>query len=366
MEITNIATHLTLMAKSQPESMAVIIQQNINTYKEYNYRKLEESSNKIAAGLLHHGIKKGTRVAVMVQPGFEFFGIIFALFKIGAVLVAIDPGLGLKGLKQCLFEAEPEVFIGNLKAHIARLLFKWGKQSIYVKISVSNLTKLFSSAILLQSIIDSTNKAFDSSTLNTEKSDMAAILFTSGSTGIPKGVVYSHSNFLAQVEALKSQYDIKSGEVDLATFPLFALYAPALGMTSIIPDMNFTQPGRASPFKLISAIKKYNATTMFGSPALINQTGKWAVKNNIKLPTLKRVLSAGAPVSPQVLEIFTKILMEGIEIFTPYGATECLPVSSIGSLETLAETRGDTEAGKGICVGKPVKGMLVSIYPITN
>ncbi|MGY8813178.1 MAG: fatty acid CoA ligase family protein [Gammaproteobacteria bacterium] len=366
MEITNIATHLTRMAKSQPESLAVIIQQKINTYKEYNYRILEEHSNKIAAGLLHHGIKKGTRVAVMVQPGFEFFGIIFALFKIGAVLVAIDPGLGLKGLKQCLFEAEPEVFIGNLKAHIARLLFKWGKQTIYVKISVSSLTTLFSGVITLQTIIDSTKKTFNSSTHITEKSYMAAILFTSGSTGIPKGVVYSHSNFLAQVEALKNQYDIKPGEVDLATFPLFALYAPAMGMTSIIPDMNFTRPGRASPLKLISAIKKYNATTMFGSPALINRTGKWAVKNNIKLPTLKRVLSAGAPVSPQVLEIFTNILMEGIEIFTPYGATECLPVSSIGSLEILAETRGDTEAGKGICVGKPVKGMLVSIYPITN
>ncbi len=101
----------------------------------------------------------------MVQPGFEFFGIIFALFKIGAVLVAIDPGLGLKGLKQCLFEAEPEVFIGNLKAHIARLLFKWGKQTIYVKISVSSLTTLFSGVITLQTIIDSTKKTFNSSKL---------------------------------------------------------------------------------------------------------------------------------------------------------------------------------------------------------
>jgi acyl-CoA synthetase (AMP-forming)/AMP-acid ligase II len=366
MEITNIATHLTLMAKSQPESLAVIIQQNINTYKEYNYRTLEEYSNNIAAGLLQSGIKKGTRVTVMVQPGFEFFGIIFALFKIGAVLVAVDPGLGLTGLKQCLSEAEPEVFIGNLKAHIARLLFNWSKQTIYLRITISNLTKLFPDVIPLQKIIDSANEKFDSTTIRTAKSDMAAILFTSGSTGIPKGVVYSHSNFLAQVEALKSQYDIKPGEIDLATFPLFALYAPAMGMTSIIPDMNFTRPGSASPLKLISAIKKYKATTMFGSPALINRTGQWGVKNNIKLPTLKRVLSAGAPVSPQVLEIFTNILMDGVEIFTPYGATECLPVSSIGSIEILTEIRSETEAGKGICVGKPIKGLLVSIFPITN
>jgi olefin beta-lactone synthetase len=366
MEITKIATHLTRMANLQPNSLAVVVQQKNNTFKEYTYRELDDYSDKIASGLLKNGISKGTHTAVMLRPGVEFFGVVFALFKIGAVLVAIDPGLGLKGLKQCLAEAEPEAFIGNVKAHTARLLFAWGKQTVFIRIMVSDLAFLFPNVLSLKKIIEHTDKEFNPDSVATEPKDMAAILFTSGSTGIPKGVVYSHANFLAQVNALKDHYHIKPGEIDLATFPLFALYAPAMGMTSIIPDMDFTRPGSASPNKLASAINTYNATSMFGSPALINSTGRWGMKNNIKFTTLKRVLCAGAPVSPGILEQFTGLLNDNIEIYTPYGATECLPVTSIGSTEVLTDTRAGTAAGKGICVGRPVKGMSVFTIPLKN
>jgi len=195
---------------------------------------------------------------------------------------------------------------------------------------------------------------------------MAAILFTSGSTGKPKGAVYTHGNFLAQVAALKKLYDIRPGEVDLATFPLFALYAPAMGMSSIIPDMDFTRPGSVNPTKIIFALKKYQATTMFGSPALLDRVGRHGVENSIRLPSLKRVLSAGAPVSPAILERFSKLLNEDVQIYTPYGATEALPVSSIGSQEVLQQTRTATEAGMGICVGKPVAGIQISIIAIND
>ncbi len=354
------------MAKAQPDNLAIIIQKPLGQFAEHSYRELEEYSNKIAAGLIKNGISKGTRVALMVQPGWEFFGIVFALFKIGAVLIAIDPGLGIRGLKKCLEESEPQAFIGILKADIARRIFKWGIQTIYIHILVSPLTKYFSDVITLNTVIKSSDQPFDPSSNITDKKDMAAILFTSGSTGIPKGVVYTHANFLAQVDALKREFNITPGEVDLATFPLFALYAPAMGMTSIIPDMNFTQPGKASPKKLFSAIKKYNATTMFGSPALINNAGRYGEQHNVSLPTLRRVLSAGAPVPPRVLALYASLLNDDVQVFTPYGATECLPVASIGSQEVLTETRKDTDAGKGICVGKPVSCITVNIIPLSN
>lgn len=354
------------MAKSQPDNLAITIQGPAGNFKEYSYSELEEYSNRVAAGLIQSGITKGTRTALMVQPGWEFFGIVFALFKIGAVLIAIDPGLGIKGLKQCLEESEPQAFIGILKADIARRILKWGEQTIYIKIMVSSLAKYFSDVMSLDSIITGANKKFDPASMATDKKDMAAILFTSGSTGIPKGVVYSHANFLAQVDALKKQFNILPGEIDLATFPLFALYAPAMGMTSIIPDMNFTRPGKASPKKLFSAIKKYKATTMFGSPALIDHAGRFGEINELALPSLKRVLSAGAPVPPKVLARFSGLLNDNIQIFTPYGATECLPVASIGSQEILSETRKETDSGKGICVGNPVSSISAYIIPLSN
>ena len=366
MQASSIANYLTEMAQRQPDSLAIAVQQADKQFLEYSYRQLDETSNHIARGLQYHGIQQGTRTVVMERPGFEFFAVVFALFKIGAVLVAVDPGIGLKHLKQCLAEARPQAFIGNRKAHLARMLFGWASSSLQTRILTGNKSLPLPGLIKAGQLIQDRLRSTPTTKITVEPDQMAAIFFTSGSTGTPKGAVYTHGNFLAQVNALRDLYDIQPGEVDLATFPLFALYAPAMGMTSIIPDMDFTRPGSVTPAKLFYAIKKYNATTMFGSPALLDRVGRNGIENNIKLPTLKRVLSAGAPVAPAILERFSQLLNDEVEIYTPYGATESLPVSSIGSHEVLQETRAATEAGKGICVGKPVAGIEITIIAITD
>ncbi len=195
---------------------------------------------------------------------------------------------------------------------------------------------------------------------------MAAILFTSGSTGSPKGAVYTHGMFAAQVELIRKTYRIEPGEIDLPTFPLFALFDPALGMTAIIPDMDASRPGHVDPRNIIEPIKHFEVTHMFGSPALIDRIGRYGVENSVKLPSLRHIISAGAPMPAPVIERFTKMLAPDVQVFTPYGATEALPVSSIGSDEILKETRKETEHGAGICVGRPVEGMTVSVITITD
>lgn len=366
----NIASYLPVLAEKQPDNYAVV-QQSLDKTKSavfetsYTYKQLDEVSDLVARGLQEYGIKKGTRTVLMLEPGLDFFACVFALFKIEAVLVAIDPGMGIKNLGKCLEEAEPEVFIGNKKAHFARIVLGWAKKTIHKTILVDD-------NIFTKSLITNLNEIKTLGHNNkqeiqeTKAEDIAAILFTSGSTGVPKGVVYTHANFSAQVEALKVLYDIQPGDIDLATFPLFALFSPALGMTSIIPKMDFTRPGSVDPAKIIAAINDYECTNMFGSPALINRVGKWAIKRKVKLLSLKRVLSAGAPVAPKAIENFKSLLNSHVQIFTPYGATESLPVSSIGSDELLGETVKLTLSGKGVCVGKPVAGLDVKIIEITD
>ncbi len=358
--LINISSHLPRMAQLQPDTTAIIFPKG---NKRLTFKELDRLSDRICHGLVKHGICRGVRTVLMVTPSPEFFALTFALFKIGAVPVLIDPGLGTKNLKRCIEEVKPEAFIGIPKAQIARIVFGWGKGDLKTIITVG--TTLFWGGANLASLTrESPDQPFAMAT--TKADDLAAILFTSGSTGPPKGAVYSHGNFSAQVDALKQVYRIEPGEIDLPTFPLFALFAPAMGMTAVIPEMDFTRPGFVDPQKIISTISSHNVTTMFGSPALINRVGRYGSEKGIKLPTLRRVISAGAPVPAAVLERFSSMLAPGVEIFTPYGATESLPVCSIGNSEILSKTRNITEQGGGVCIGRAVDGIRVELIRITD
>lgn len=360
-QIVNIAAHLPEMARRQPDTKAIIFPKG---KRSMTFAELNALSDRIARGLIANGIRSGVRTVLMVTPSPEFFALTFALFKVGAVPVLIDPGLGIKNLKKYFAEAEPHAFIGIPKAHIARLLFGWGKETLRSFVTVG--PRLFWEGTTLERIIEENGDDSPFIPAPTRAEDVAAILFTSGSTGVPKGAVYNHGNFTAQVNALQQVYGIAPGEIDLPTFPLFALFAPALGMTAVIPEMDFTRPGSVDPRKIVGAIHEYGVTTMFGSPALINRVGRYGVEHQVKLPTLRRAISAGAPVPAQVLERFTSLLNPGVQVFTPYGATEALPVCSIGSGEILGETRKITDAGGGVCVGRPVEGIRLEIIQITD
>jgi acyl-CoA synthetase (AMP-forming)/AMP-acid ligase II len=360
-DIVNIARPLTDLALTQPDIPAIVFPQENRTL---TFRELDQESDRLAAGLSAIGIGRGVRTALLVPPSPELFALTFALFKAGSVPVFIDPGIGAKNLKGCLADAEPAAFIGVPKAHLARKLLGWGKDTLRILVTV-NGGRIWG-GIPLDTIKSSVTDLNRFEAARTRRDETAAILFTSGSTGTPKGAVYTHGNFAAQVEALRTLYNITPGEIDLPTFPLFALFAPALGMTAIIPCMDFTRPGSVDPERIIGTANRFRATTMFGSPALINRVGRYGAQKGVKLPAMKRVISAGAPASPKNLERFASLLPDDAEIFTPYGATEALPVCSIGSREILGETGRVTEAGGGVCVGRPVEGIRLEIIGISD
>ncbi len=364
----NIASYLPDRAAKSPHQLAVLFPQGRDregrvSYTFWNFRELDRESNVLAAGLESIGIQRGTRTVLMVTPSLEFFALTFALFKVGAVPVLVDPGMGLKNLKQCLSKAEPEAFIGIPKAHLARRLFGWAKTSLRVLVTVG--PRLLWGGYTLRQV-RKLGEASGAKLAPTEPNELAAILFTSGSTGPPKGAQYTHKNFVAQVELLRTTYDIQPGEIDLTTFPLFALFAPALGMTAVIPDMDPTRPAEVHPPNVIGPIQSFGVTNLFGSPALLRTVGRYGEAHQVQLPTLKRVLSAGAAVPADILERFSRMLSPGVQIFTPYGATESLPVANIGSDEILRETCQKTDQGAGVCVGRPVAEMDVRVIRISD
>ncbi len=368
----NLCQHLKNAAFEIPNLLAVAVQKHQNnqlTYKEIDFITLDKKSDAIAFALNAYGIKRGMKAVLMVTPSIDFFALTFALFKAGIVPILVDPGMGVKNLKQCFIESSPDVFIGVPKAHIARILFGWGKKSIQflLTVSESKLSNLFIGGLNLSNLKRkfSSSQPYPMELLHDD--EMAAILFTSGSTGVPKGVVYSHKMFEAQIEILKNDYGICKGEKDLATFPLFSLFGPALGMASIIPDMDASKPIKANPDFIFSAIEKYQCTNLFANPALIEVLGKAGVDRQEKhfLPSLKRVISAGAPATLSSIKRFIKMLNPGVEIMTSYGATESLPLTKIGS-KYLLTTEDVTSHGGGICVGTPVTSVDIAIIDITD
>jgi acyl-CoA synthetase (AMP-forming)/AMP-acid ligase II len=373
----NIAARLTEMARRQPGALAVLVPAPRNRpahvrHAHLSYRRLDEISDEIAIGLRAIGISPGARAVLMVPPGLDLFAVVFAVFKAGIIPVLIDPGIGPRNLGRCFGEAAPEVFIGVPKAILAGRLLGWGRETIHARIAVARGTPWIPAAIPLDAVRQEGRKLQESArgqaliAGRVPGDGPAAILFTSGSTGPPKGAVYTHRILNAQVDLIREHFEIGPGEIDLCTFPLFALFAPALGMSAIVPDMDPTRPARVDPAKIVEPLDDFNATNFFGSPALLRQVVRGDEGDRIKLETLKRVVSAGAPVPAEIIERMAARLEPPAQVHTVYGSTEALPVASIGSDEILGETRHATDQGRGVCVGRPVAGMKVRIIRISD
>ena len=355
----NIACSLERVAQNYPNQTAIAVP---HTGTSISFKELNDESSRIASGLNKYGLKKGDRVLLLVPFSIRFICIVFALFKAGTVPILIDPGLGKRSILKCIKEAEPRGIVAVPIAHLISKIFQKPFRSLKYKVTVSSW-RLWGGKTLK----DIRNMAEPSLTYaNTLPSDLAAILFTSGSTGSPKGVLYTHGMFSQQLDALRSCYDIQPGEIDLSTFPLYSLFGVGIGMTSILPEMDFTRPAKVDPDKILKTITKYNVSSGFGSPALWDTISRYCILQTRRLSSLTRILMAGAPIPGSLLKRFDHILKPGSKIHTPYGATEALPVTTIERKEILEDTYKKSQQGYGTCVGRAVPGVEFRIIAITD
>ncbi len=332
------------------------------TGKTLSFAELNQRADAVAHILSRKGVKPGERVMLMVRPSADFICITFALFKIGAPVILIDPGMGYRNLLRCIEGVRPEVFIGIPAAHLFRWIFPKPFKSVKKCFCCGFSPGLFGKDLCRQG----TGEFGAFPAFAADRDDLAAIIFTTGSTGPPKGVRYEHGIFHAQLRLIRDYYGIGPGQTDQPAFPLFALFSTALGAKAVIPDMDPTRPAQVDPAKFVDSLVQYDVSYSFGSPAIWNVIASYCSANSIKLDKLKKVLMAGAPVSGELISRMQSALCSDAKIHTPYGATESLPIVSIEGREIVEKTWPLSRIGKGTCVGRALPGITIAILPVSD
>ena len=311
----------------------------------------------IAAGLTEHGLVPGDRVAVLVMPGVDLLATAYGCWRAGAVTVIADRGLGLRGLGAAVRGAHVQWVVGPPKALAAARALRWAPRA---------RTVVVGDRVTLGAVATLDAVAGSTAALPPEPAAdaPAAVLYTSGATGPAKGVRYLHGQMTAQRDALATLYGITASDRLVAAFAPFALYGPALGITSTIPDVDVTKPGTLTVRALATAVGSVNGTIVFASPAALANVNRTALpEGDSRLAGVRLVLSAGAPVPVATLRA-TSALCRAATLHTPYGMTECLPVADIDLAEIESVTAAAGAAARGVCVGAPVSGVEVTVAPL--
>jgi acyl-CoA synthetase (AMP-forming)/AMP-acid ligase II len=373
----NVADHLARWAAELPDGIAVACPGHWSPayrgrhcgpggarYATISFAELDADATTLARGLLDWSVEPGARLALLVRPGIEFVTLVFALLRAGAVIVLVDPGLGRRNAMRCLAEIEPKGFIAVQTAQLVRMLL--GQRFPHAKWNVTVGRRWLWQGLTLRQLAARGAVPRSTELPETYADDPAAIIFTSGSTGPPKGVLYTQRMFETQVAEIQATYGIAAGGVDLSCFPLFALFNSAMGVTTVLPEMDFSRPASASPLKLLEAADDWHVTQAFASPAVWRRLSRFCALSDQRIASLKTVFSCGAPVPADVIEATLGCVAPDAKMHTPYGATECLPVATIESTEILDETLEKTNQGGGICVGRPFNSIEWRVIRITD
>ncbi|MEN8230339.1 MAG: fatty acid CoA ligase family protein [Bacteroidota bacterium] len=351
----NITNHLYEFAEAYPEKPALLHPVRLT------FGELVHEIERYSVGFRKCGITDGMRTLVLIKPGVDLFAVTFALFRIGAIPVMIDPGMGRRSMTEALSGVQIDAFAGIPKAHLLRYLLPRAFKS--VNIWVSTGFRWFGRGFSLKKMnyTDLHPKAHE-----VDREDLVAIFFTSGSTGAPKGVLYKNRMIQAQIEYMRSHFKYNPEEIDLCTFPLIGLLVICHGISIVLADMDMVHPARLDPRKIFNNIQEYSCSHMFCSPMVLNRLAAFGIQNNVKFGSLKRIMTAGAPVNASILRNFRKSLPSDAKIHTPYGATEALPVTDLVDTELLELYDNLDSYIDGLCVGYPLDGIEMKIISISD
>ncbi|MFE3825871.1 fatty acid CoA ligase family protein [Streptomyces sp. NPDC059092] len=330
-------------------------------YSELTYGELHDQIERLAAGFHRIGITRSTRTILMTPPGPDLFAVVFALIRIGAVPVVVDPGMGVKRMLHCYRAVGAEAFIGLPVAHVVRVLGRRAFGDVRAKVTVGR--RWFWGGETLAGLRAGPRAE---ALPRPSAGDLQMIAFTTGSTGPAKGVEYTHRMSAPMLRLLQAVHERDSDDVSLITLPAYGILDLLLGSTLVLAPVSPAKVADARPELLTDALTRFRVTSMIASPALLRVLGRHLEQHRTALPDLRFVAAGGAPVPPDVVATVRGALGEKAELHVTYGATEALPISSVESADVLGGTAALSASGAGTCVGRPLPGMAVRIIQVSD
>lgn len=371
-DVFDLASLVRTVAHTHPERIAVIEPagrrlDGKRRYKRYSYGELSADVESVAVGLREMGVVERTRTVYMAPPSYETCVVYLALTRVGATIVMIDPSVGYRNVGERLRRLRPEAYVGIPATHLARVVFGWGPRFVDKAIVVGKHS-YFPGARTVASLRRPTHGEPRRAAVGPD--DPMTVLYTTGSTGPAKPALYSHRNFCNVFRIVHASWGIdlaQGNAVDMAVFPAFFTVGLSAGGTVVVPPINFVRetPATADPAALLEVIEDCGVRSLFGSPVLLENLARHANTHGIKTLRLERVIGGGAPITGPAMRALTSMMPNG-EVFSNYGATEALPSTAHSARETLGETWSKTEAGAGVCVGRPFSGVELQIARIRD
>lgn len=333
-------------ARTAPDGPA-LVEPAADGWRTIRWGRLSANVERIARGLHARGVRPGDRVAVLITPGADLLAVVYACWRLGAVVVVTDAGLGARGIVRALRGSGPRFAVAIPRAE--RLL-RFGRVGGTV-IPSRDLVAIADEGDIAPPLPSAPGA-----------DDDAVIAFTSGSTGPAKGVAYTHAQVQRTRDLLARHYGLGEEDGLVAAFAPWALLGPALGIPSVLPRMDLSVPDSLTASALADAVTAGHGTVLWASPAalanVLRTQDSLDASGRRSLEQLRLVLGAGAPVSSATLHGIRRLCPKA-SIRTPYGMTEVLPVA-----EATIDDIDAAGPGEGVLVGRPLPGVSVMISAV--
>jgi acyl-CoA synthetase (AMP-forming)/AMP-acid ligase II len=367
-EQANVSRHIVELAQVAPYQQAITCLSGRDTngkmaYSHLTLRQLNQRSNDLARGLQQAGVIRGTRAALQLLPGIEWFSITYALLKIGAVPILLQPALGMRKMAQCVKAVEPEILITEPKYQAIQIFQANNYQSVHLQISTEK--RCFSKGISITDLQRNEHTTFQPAEMRS--SDTGMIVFsTSCESEIPKPTVFTHGMLNAMIERIKSVMSVSLDSTLITTFPFFMILAPAIGMRQILPESHSLKASKLNPRTLIETIWDYGVTHLLMSSTRLMMLTEFLKDEAIYLPSIQRIASWGEPYPAFELQRLHSFISEKTQIFPLYGMTEAPIISTLGSHKIVSETQIKTERGFGLCQGKEIDDLEMRVIEVND